>query len=837
VGSLGRLVARRAGPIALIWLVVAAVGYSAAVGGLFGDSLFDRLTTGDLEFPSESTEGRDLLVDNAPTGPTYQLVLDQVDPDSAEVTAALQSLTQDLAERDDVAAVTDPSVAGPAFVADDGTAVLVAVSLAPDLSESRQDGAAEAVVDRLRRVEDDVPGSTGSVTGTSLVVEDITSQVETDLRTGELVALPLSLLIMVVIFGGFAAASVPITGAIASIAGGLGSLLLFSSVLELDASVVNIVTVLGLGLCIDYSLLVVSRYREEVGVDHDLDDIPDAHAREHAMAVTMSTAGRTVLFSAVTVAIAVSGLLLFDVDIIAAVGLAALSVVLVALLVALTLVPALLVLMTRWVSRRGLLSRLPVLGRIAHAFGDAPPADGAFSALARVVQRRPWVVAGAVTAILVVLAVPSLRMVLVSSDIELLPEDAEQRRVVEQIQSSFPAGASPPVVVVADASPEQLDAFGAQIAEIDGVTSVGPAREQGEVSVAEVVTATDEQDPQTRRVVADIRADRPAFDIWVTGQAASLADFTDSIRADAPLALGWLALATVVLLFLLTGSVLIPIKALVMIVLSLGATFGALVWIFQDGRGESVLGYTSVGGIEAVIPILVFAFAFGLSMDYEVFLLSRIKEFHDAGLDNDEAVRAGLQRTGRVITSAALIIVVVFAGFVVGDLLVIKQTGVALAIAVTIDATLVRILLVPATMTLMGTWNWWAPGPLRRLHEKVGVSEQGGGTETPPDSTTPDDDGSGRRRSRAPTSNGAIAADEVADALALLELYSQSASQQGRRGRRAAPPAKDESANQRADDTGSDDTSTDDTGTDDTGTDDTGTEDAGRSGPGHAPAD
>jgi RND superfamily putative drug exporter len=211
----------------------------------------------------------------------------------------------------------------------------------------------------------------------------------------------------------------------------------------------------------------------------------------------------------------------------------------------------------------------------------------------------------------------------------------------------------------------------------------------------------------------------------VTGRAASLTDFVATIRADAPVALAWLALATFVLLFLLTGSVLIPVKALVMIVLSLGASFGALVWIFQDGRFESLLDYTSVGGIEAVIPILVFAFAFGLSMDYEVFLLSRIKEFHDAGLDNDEAVRAGLQRTGRVITSAALIIVVVFAGFVVGDLLVIKQTGVALAIAVLIDATLVRILLVPATMTLLGEWNWWAPGPLRRLHARVGLSEAG----------------------------------------------------------------------------------------------------------------
>ncbi len=704
-----------------IWIVVVAVGYGAAVGGLFGNSLFDRVTSGDLEFPSESTTGRDLLADNADTGPTYQLLLDDVDP--AEVTDELLAAGVDLSAIDGVATVADPTVGGEAFVSTDGTAVLVSVSLEKGLDEVAQDEATAAVVERLGAVDDAVAGSTGSVTGVSLLVEGITGQVETDLRTGEAVALPLSLLIMIVIFGGFAAASVPIAGAIASIAGGLGSLLLFSYVLDLDASVVNVVTVLGLGLCIDYSLLVVSRYREEVGVDHHLCDIPDAEARAEAMATTMATAGRTVLFSALTVAIAVSALVVFDVDIIRAVGLAALSVVLVALLVALTLVPALLSLLTRWVSRRGLLSRLPVVGRLAHTFGDAPPAEGFFSQLARGVQRQPWLVAGTVTALLVLLALPSVRMVLVSSGVELLPADAEQRVTVEQVQSRFPAVASPEVRVVASASVAEMDAYGVRVADIEGVEAVAPAREQGEVVVLDVFTVGDAQGSEARTVVDGIRGDPAEFETWVTGRAAALVDFVATIAAQAPIALAWLALATFVLLFLLTGSVLIPVKALIMIVLSLGATFGVLVMIFQDGRFESLLGYTSVGGIEAVIPILVFAFAFGLSMDYEVFLLSRIKEFHDGGLDNDEAVRAGLQRTGRVITSAALVIIVVFAGFVVGDLLVIKQTGIALAVAVLIDATLVRILLVPATMTILGEWNWWAPRPLRRLHQRVGLSE------------------------------------------------------------------------------------------------------------------
>jgi RND superfamily putative drug exporter len=718
-------VAHRAGLLALVWLTLSVLGLAAAVGGVFGSSLFDRVSGGDLRFPAESTTGRDLLEENATTGPTYQLLLEGADATSVPLAQALDDARADLLAVPGVSAVVDPTVAGPAFVSTDGEAVLVSVALAPDLTPDAEESAGEAVVERLRAVE--VPGAVGTVTGSSLVLEEITEQVETDLKVGEAVALPLSLLVMVVIFGGFAAAGIPVAGALASIAGGLASLLAFSYVLDLDASVVNVVTVLGLGLCIDYSLLVVSRYREEVGVDHAPQDVPDRAARAEAMAVTMATAGRTVLFSALTVAIAVSGLLLFSVEIIRSVGAAALSVVLVALLVALTLVPALLVLMTRWVSRRGLLARAPVVGRIAHGFGDAPPEEGFFSRLATRVQRRPWLVAGAVTAVLVLLALPSLRMTVVSSGIELLPQASPQRQVVERIAEGFPATARPQVqVVVADTTVAEVDAWAPALADLPAVEQVAPAREQGDVVVLDVFTQGDEQGEPARAAVDEVRsAVPPETSAWVTGSAASLVDFVATIRADAPLALAWLALATFVLLFLLTGSVLIPVKALVMIVLSLGATFGALVWIFQDGRGEALLGYTSTGGIEAIIPILVFAFAFGLSMDYEVFLLSRIKEFHDAGLDNDAAVRAGLQRTGRVITSAALLVVVVFAGFVLGDLLVIKQTGVALAVAVLIDATLVRILLVPATMTLLGEWNWWAPAPLQRLHARVGLSEGG----------------------------------------------------------------------------------------------------------------
>ena len=229
--------------------------------------------------------------------------------------------------------------------------------------------------------------------------------------------------------------------------------------------------------------------------------------------------------------------------------------------------------------------------------------------------------------------------------------------------------------------------------------------------------------PEVERVARLVADHRPSFEVYVTGIAAHHAAFLDHVKARAPFAAGIVVLATFVLLFLMTGSVLVPAKALLMNVVSLGASFGVLVWVFQDGHLEGVLRFDSVGGIDTTIPALALAFAFGLAMDYEVFLLSRIKELRDAGANNNEAVVAGLQRSGRIITSAALIIVIVFAGFVTGQLLVIKQLGVALSVAVAVDATLVRMLLVPATMTLLGEWNWWAPKPLRRLHERFGVRE------------------------------------------------------------------------------------------------------------------
>jgi len=742
--ALGRLVASRARWFLLGWLVAVVLSFAAAGGGLGGQSLFERLEAGDSpQVPGESRTGNDLLRKASPTGTSVQLLLDRVDPASPAVRSAVLDVQDRLDDVPQVRSVVSPfppasppgAAADPAAVAGaaaaargavsaDGRAVLVSVQLAPDLPRPQEREAVARVTALLEAVPAQVPGSTGSVGGLSALIDEINTQVNEDLRTGEQIALPLSLLVMVVVFGGFLAAGLPIVGAIASSAGALVSLLGFSYLIGLDSSVVSVVSVLGLGLSIDYGLLLVSRYREELRASARGDAGADPRAdRVAALERTMASAGRTVVFSAVTVAISLSGLMLFEASLLRAVGAAGVSVVLVALLVALTLVPALMVVSGDRLIRPGLPLRIPGVRR----FGDVAPEEGAFSQLARRVQRRPVVVIVAVLLVLGLAAVPALQMRLTSSGQALLPVTSPSRIHFDAVQDRFPALAQAPIVVVTRASAQELSRWAPTVRALPGVASVDPVTEQGRgadrVALLRVRTTAAHDSDEARAVVSRIRDVRPAFEVYVSGRTAQVADFVDRLGARAPSAIGVVVLATFVLLFLMTGSVLVPLKALLMNVVSLGASFGVLVWVFQQGNLESLLGFTSTGGIETAIPPLVLAFGFGLAMDYEVFLLSRIKEARDAGAGNDESVVVGLQRSGRIISSAAVIIVLVFSGFVAGQLLVIKQTGVSLAVAIAVDATLIRMLLVPATMTLLGDWNWWAPGPLRRLHARFGLSE------------------------------------------------------------------------------------------------------------------
>ncbi len=719
----GALVARRAWGVLVFWVVFIVGGFAVALGAVGTPSLFDRLDSGEIVVAGENQQGRDLLTAAGGSGfSTYTLLLTGVDLADPDVATAATTAVRDLTAIEHVTSAVNPYVVpeGPTspsalrFVLDGDPASggFATVVTFDEDNTAEEEAAATREVDVVfdRLVEE--TGATGSERGgLRSLVDRIIEQVKTDGQRGEGIALPVSFLVMVVVFGGFLAAGFPVLGAIASIAGALVSLLGLSYLLDLDATVVNVVTVLGLGLCIDYGLLVVSRFREEMrGL---LRGRPVAEMTRDevvsATATTMNSAGRTIVFSALTVAISLGGLLVLEIPFIRAVSVAGVSVVLVALAVALSLIPALCALGARRLLRKG-----------TEVAGDV----GVFSRLAEVVHRVPWLVITVVSALLVVLALPTLRMDLTSSGPELLPVGTPERTFYEDFREGYPLLAGAEVLVVSTAPAAEVEAWAATAATRPGVESVDPLRtlENGVTAVG-FQTGDAGTGAGSRALVDSLRADRPPFPAYVVGQASGILDFKFTVADRAVWAIGLVVLATLVLLFLMTGSVVIPVKALVMNVLSLGAALGLTVWIFEDGHLENLLRFTSTGAVENTVSLLVLAFGFGLSMDYEVFLLSRIVELHEQGLDTRTAVTLGLQRSGRIITSAALLMVIVFAGFAAGDLLVMKQVGVALVLAIVIDATLVRMLLVPATMSVLGPVNWWAPRPLRRLHERWGITE------------------------------------------------------------------------------------------------------------------
>ncbi|MGV1008581.1 MAG: MMPL family transporter [Dermatophilaceae bacterium] len=698
------------------------MAFAVAVVGVTGESLFSRLSSGNLVVPGEAQDARQLIEAAGPQGQTVMLEVSGVDLHSSAVAKAAAQSAARISAIEGVDSSANPFVfpAGlndPRAVAllGDGTADSGRFLLVTTLDGGLDDEQADRVRDQVEAAYDELgqslDGASFAVGSGRQLFHEITHQIEVDLRTGEGIALPLSFALMVVVFGGFVAAGMPIAGAIASIGGGLAALYLFSYVIDLDAAVVNVVTLLGLALCIDYGLLVVSRAREElraISQGRPSVELTDAQI-ETAIGRTVGTAGRTVLFSGLTVAISLGGLLIFDSHIIRAIGAAGMSVVLIALLVGLSLVPPLVKLGAHRLLRRGT---------------EVAPDEGVFSRLAERVQRRPWVVATASVAVLVVLALPTLSMRLTSSGYELMPVGSSQRDFFDVLATHYPSTTDSAAVVVAETSVAEATAWAdSTVAQLPHVTSTS-VHELDPTHVA-VTVRTDGQPlgEQTRAVVEQLRSDRPAFPTLVGGQAAALADFIESLWARAPFAIAAVVLATFVLLFLMTGSVVLPAKALILNVLSLGASLGITVLVFQDGYLQGLLGFTSVGAVESMIPPLVLAFGFGLSMDYELFLLSRVAELYHSGVPNDRAVVLGLQRSGRIITSAALLVVIVFAGFAAGKMLIIKQTGLALAVAVMLDATIVRMLLVPATMTILGQWNWWAPAALRRWHAAHALTE------------------------------------------------------------------------------------------------------------------
>jgi trehalose monomycolate/heme transporter len=697
--------------------VLALTGLFVAFAGLWGTAVFGALDGGGFDDPqSESSRAVTALEADLGRSATDVVVVYRAPDGSgltvdspefrAAVTGALDALPTD-----QVVAVTSFWSTGgaPLFVSQDRRATYVAVQLAGADEEAR-DAAYERIADDLV-----VPDLTTLRGGQVPLFTDVNTQVSEDIARAESLSIPLLIVLLVLVFGSVAAASLPLAVGLVAILGAFTALRALSLFGDVSIFSVNIVTMLGLGLAIDYALFIVSRFREHL---HDGLPVEDAVVR------TVATAGRTVAFSGITVAVSLSALLLFPQNFLRSMGEGGIAAVLVAMVAALTLLPALLGVLGPRVDAL----RVPLPWTRRRLARPADPDAGAWARLARGVMRRPVPVMVGVVAVLVVLGAPFLRVTFGGVDSRVLPAGTESRLAAEALQTNFPGSSANnevDVVVRHADDPAEVAAYAATLAQVPGVISAEVARADGGSALVVVTAPGQPQDESSRTLVEALRAvPGPAgSDVLVGGVAAAQVDLLDGLGARLPWVGLLLATAMFVLLFLAFGSVVLPIKAIVMNILSLSATFGILVWGFQEGHLSDVLGFTSTGFLEATQPVLIFALAFGLSMDYEVFLLSRIREEWDASHDNTQAVARGLQRTGRIITSAALLFVVVVGAFATSGIVFIAMIGVGLTVAVLVDATLVRALLVPATMRLLGRWNWWAPAPMARWWDRHGIRE------------------------------------------------------------------------------------------------------------------
>ncbi|MFD4603283.1 MMPL family transporter [Streptomyces sp. NPDC058464] len=708
------------------WWVIGLAAALLAFGGIWGTRVFGSLTTGGFDDPAgqssraaaraEATLGRTgndaVVLYTSPSAtvddPAFQRA----------VTQTLQALPHDVVTR----TVTYWSTGSPTLVSHDRHATYAVLTLAGDDEAQRGDA--------LDRIEDELaaPGLRTQVGGPTTVDRDIRERVAADIAFAETISIPVLLVLLVVVFGSVAAASLPLALGGLAILGAFTALRGMTYLTDVSVFSVNVVTILGLGLAIDYGLFMVGRFREEIARGLGVED---------AVARTMATAGRTVAVSGVTVAVSLAGLLIFPMAFLRSMGLGGLSAVVVAMVAALTVLPALLAVLgprVEALSVRRLLRRPPT------AAPQVEVAHGFWYRLAHSIMRRPVVYATGVLTVLLLAAAPFLRVEFGGIDPRVLPTGTESRVVSETVDRDFVRNGQVPIEAIVT-SPGRaggragLERYVDAVRTVDGVSGAEVTGRSGDVARVTIMYDGDPISPRSRNLVSRIRAvpAPPGGEALVGGQTAQLADQLDAVGRLLP----WMALiiggAGFVLLFLAFGSVVLPIKAIVMNILSLGASFGALVLIFQDGHLSGLLDFTSTGTLEATQPILVLAVVFGLSMDYEVFLMSRIREEYDRTGDNTAAVAVGLQRSGRIITSAALLILVVIGLFSVSGITFIKLIGVAMLIAVLVDATIVRALLVPATMRLLGNANWWAPAPLRRFYARHGLRE---GDDAPP--RTPD---------------------------------------------------------------------------------------------------
>jgi uncharacterized membrane protein YdfJ with MMPL/SSD domain len=693
--------------------VLAAVGLFTLLAFVLSDNVDQHLKAAGFSDPSsESSRAQDLLVEKTGSDAVPGIVV-RVRPPAAEALLPLRSpalrretrrLAAELGSLDGVTRVENPLAGGsPQLIARNRSSLL--------LNGYFDSGDVEVLSTAADEATERIGSSRFEVTigGIATGFNEVNDTVRSDLIRAELIAFPLLALLLLIVFRGVVAAAIPLLLGMVSVAGTFLVLRVMSEFVDTSVFALNITTAMGLGLAVDYGLLLVTRYREELERDGPS---RESHRR------LVESAGRTVIFSGLTIAAAMAALTLLPQRFLYSAGAAGAIVAVFAALGALLLVPSVLALLGERVNALSL--------RRGPAVSDE---SGGWYRLARGVMRHPVAVALSASALLLLLAVPVLGVNLTIPSTDSVPAGEPSREVVVTINRDYPTTLGAPVSVAVDgrATDAQLQHLSRRIAAVDGIESPVPFRRVApNLAVAgfglrgNADTALDDESQDTVRTIRALNGPAP---LLVSGFTAEFLDLKESLGRNLPLVIGVIALTTLVLLFMLTGSVVLPLKTLLMNLLTLAGTLGVIVAAFQWGLLDGPLGYSGPKGMETTTLVLMFAVIFGLSTDYAVLVLARIKELHDSGLPNEEAVARGIARTGRVISAAALCLAAVFLAFTTGSIFFMKEAGIGYAAAVLIDATLVRALLVPALMRLFGDWNWWAPAPLRRFQRRFGFSE------------------------------------------------------------------------------------------------------------------
>lgn len=692
---LGRLMVKRSKLV----LILFVIGILAA-GGI-GSTVIGKLDSGGYSNPnSDSAKVFDYFINDLKIkDPGVILVVDAKDrmANDPVATADAISLEKDVAKLAGVEKTLSYWSSGfaPTLLSKDGKAGYIFIYTK---------SAEFSVVGELgKEIQNKFDGDYKSLkvyaSGAGVITAAINGKISKDLALAESISIPLSFLLLVFVFGAFVASAMPLLVGVSAILGAFFLLLLITSFTTVSVFALNLITGMGLGLGIDYSLLMVNRFREEIHHGKSVDD---------AVITTVKTAGKTVFYSGLTVAVTLGSMVVFPLPFLKSFGYAGIAVVTLAIVGALIPLPAVMKLLGHKIDKGAIRKN-----------GLKPKSDGGWAKTARFVMRRPVPVVFASVVILGVLAIPNKDVVFSQTDVRVLPKDDRAVIATNVLQDRFPGQESSPIEIIIKNGAGELAAaqtYADEIGKVPGIVRVDPIQTYGNDLRIQAIQSMNSRSLEARSLIHELRNISAPQGTIIGGPAADFTDSQDGIYNAVPWALLWIIISVFILIFVFTNSIILPIKAVLLNALSLSATLGVLSYVFIGGHFKNIIGdFTTTGTLDIGTSILVAVVVFGLSMDYELFLLSRIKEEHLSGKNNEDAVAFGLQKSARIITAAALILAVVFASFITSGVTPIKLMGLGTAFAVLVDATLVRALLVPALMRLFGEFNWWAPKALRRF--------------------------------------------------------------------------------------------------------------------------